>query len=133
MVAKHGLGCVGVLIIATASLLFAAGTAAGATSLTQVTGASPFGGCAIGGPGTNYPNAEVEPFVAVNPANPADVVGGFQQDRWNNGGAHGLVNAFSPDGGQTWGESWAAFSQCEGGTWDRASDPWVSSGPDGTV
>jgi Neuraminidase (sialidase) len=43
------------------------------------------------------------------------------------------------DGGVTWHETWAAFSRCAGGTaanggdYDRASDPWVTFGPDGTA
>src|SRR5215467_5080698 len=38
----------------------------------------------------NYPDAEVEPYVAADPSNPAHLVGAFQQDRWNDGGANGL-------------------------------------------
>ena len=67
-----------------------------ATSLTYtlgapvlVSGASPFGGCPTGSAGSdsvNYPNTEVEPFVAVNPTN-GKIIGVFQQDRWNDGGA----------------------------------------------
>jgi hypothetical protein len=96
-----------------------------------VSGPSPFSTCTIGssGPGSVvYPNTEVEPFIAVNPANPDNVIGVFQQDRWNDGGARGLVAAPSFDGGTTWGENFAAFSVCSGGSADyaRASDPWVS-------
>ena len=59
---------------------------------------SPFADCTVGGPGTNYPNSEVEPWVAVNPTNPNTIVAVFQQDRWSNGGAHGLVAKTSHDG-----------------------------------
>jgi hypothetical protein len=116
-----------------------AGLALAAAGPTDVSGLSPFASCTIGGPGTNYPNSEVEPFVAVNPANPSNIVGVFQQDRWSNGGAHGLVAATSHDGGSTWAESWAHFSNCSGGTaanggdYARASDPWVSFAPNGDV
>lgn len=109
---------------------------AAASSLVLVSGPSPFAGCTIGGgPGAiNYVNAEVEPFVAVNPTNPANIVGVWQQDRWNDGGAHGLVAGFSFDGGATWGETPQPFSACAGGLgYERASDPWVSFGPDGTA
>jgi BNR/Asp-box repeat len=115
-----------------------AGTATVAP-LVKVSGPSPFASCTVGGPGTIYPNAEVEPFVAVNPANPNNVIGVFQQDRWSNGGAHGLVTAASFDGGTTWSETFPHFSTCAGGTpanggdYDRSSDPWVSIGPDGTA
>src|SRR5881296_802137 len=128
--------------IATASAgvaaLIVAGIAGGGViSTTDVSGLSPFAACTVGGPGTNFVNSEVEPFVSVNPANPSNIVGVFQQDRWSNGGAHGLVAASSHDGGATWTESWAHFSICSGGTaanggnYDRASDPWVTFAPNG--
>ena len=76
-------------------------------------GPSPFVGCPIGSAGptsVNYPNTEVEPQVAVNPTNPSSIVGNFQQDRWNDGGAKALVAARSSDGGASWARNWAAFS-----------------------
>ena len=100
-------------------------------------GPSPFASCTVGGPGTNYVNAEVEPWVAVNPTNSNNIVAVYQQDRWNNGGAHGLVTAVSHDGGSTWSRTFAHFSFCSGGTpanggdFDRASDPWVTFAPNG--
>src|SRR5438094_9049782 len=98
--------------------------AAGFTSSRpiDVSGLSPFAACTVGGPGTNFPKSEVEPFLAVNPANPANLVGVFQQDRWSNGGAHGLVAATSHDGGATWSESFAHFSTCSGGTAANGAD-----------
>jgi hypothetical protein len=121
-----------------AALMFS-GLALAAAGPIDVSGLSPFASCTVGGPGTNFVNSEVEPFVAVNPANPSNIVGVFQQDRWSNGGAHGLVASTSHDGGATWTESWAHFSICSGGTatnggdYDRASDPWVSFAPNGHV
>src|SRR5262249_29182499 len=89
-------------------------------------------------PGTNYVNAEVEPFVAVDPASPSHLIAVFQQDRWSNGGARGLVTAVSADGGSSWKEPTPpTFSTCAGGTaanggaYDRPSDPGIGSGPDG--
>ena len=52
----------------------------------------------VGQAGTSYPNAEVEPSVAVNPANPDNLVGAWQQDRWSNGAARGLSTGISFDG-----------------------------------
>src|SRR5438067_4754691 len=118
--------------IAGSAAFVVAGIALAASGPIDVSGLSPFAGCTVGGPGTNFVNSEVEPFVAVNPANPSNIVGVFQQDRWSNGGAHGLVASTSHDGGSTWTESWAHFSICSGGTaanggnYDRASDPWVT-------
>ncbi len=110
------------------------GLAASVGPLVTVSGPSPFASCTIGGPGTNYVNAEVEPYVAVNPTNLNNIIGVWQQDRWNNGGAHGLVAGFSFDGGSTWGETPLPFSACANGLgYERASDPWVSIGPDGTA
>jgi hypothetical protein len=96
-----------------------------------VSGPSPFVGCPIGtadATSVNYPNSEVEPQVAVNPTNPDAIVGNFQQDRWNDGGAKALVAARSTDGGDSWTRNWAAFSACSGGDPDypRTTDPWVS-------
>src|SRR5216683_5885266 len=118
-----------------------------ASSPVLVSGADPYASCLNAGePGTNHVNAEVEPYVAVNPATVGtanvNIIGVWQQDRWNNGGAHGLMAGFSTDGGATWGESTLPFSVCApnaildpftGAPYDRASDPWVSIGPDGTA
>ena len=105
----------------------------------RVSSLSPFAAGCDGVPasGTLYLNSEVEPFVAANPANAANLIGVWQQDRWSNGGARGNLSAASFDGGRTWSTSMAAFSRCTGGTpanggdYERASDPWVSIGPDG--
>jgi len=110
-----------------------------AGALTLVSGPSPYADCTTGldpgsPPGTNYVNAETEPFLAVNPKDTSNLIGVFQQDRWSNGGSRGNSTAVSFDGGGTWTEPPAPkFSKCAGNTgdYDRASDPWVSFGPDG--
>ncbi len=109
--------------------------------VARVSGPSPYASCVNAGePGTVYVNAEVEPDVAVNPTESSNIIGVWQQDRWNNGGAHGLVAGFSFDGGTTWGETALPFSACApnaildpftGAPYDRASDAWISIGPDG--
>lgn len=112
-----------------------------AVPLARVSGASPFApGCGREDAcGTVYVGAEVEPLVAVNPQNGQNLIGVWQQDRWSNGGAQGLLSAFSADGGQTWTARQATFSRCSGGDalnggdFARATDPWVSFGPDGTA
>jgi len=108
-------------------------------SPVNASGPSPFAGCTIGAdqnavpPSVVYPNSEVEPFVAVNPIHPSNILGAYQQDRWTDGGSRGLVASRSFDGGQTWAENFAEFSQCSaigGNGYDspfpRATDPWVS-------
>ena len=86
------------------------------TPLSVASGPSPFAPGCEGVPqsGTLYENAEVEPRVAVDPRDPNHIVGAFQQDRWSNGGAHGLVASTSFDGGATWTRSFAHFSFCSG-------------------
>jgi hypothetical protein len=76
----------------------------------------------------NFENTSVEPNVAVNPTNGANVIGVFQEDRWFDGGAHGLEAGISQDGGAHYGNNWAAFSACSGNPNEppRATDPWVS-------
>src|SRR5262249_5243288 len=75
--------------------------------------------------------------VDLNSLNTSNLVGVFQQDRWSNGGAHGLVAATSHNGGATWTDSFAHFSRCTGGStanggdFERASDPWVTISPSG--
>src|SRR4051794_10136805 len=85
----------------------------------------------------NYLNSEVEPQVAIDPTDPLHLIAVWQQDRWSDGGAHGLVAGYSTDGGATWRVSPQPFSACYhaahpvGGylNYQRASDPWVSIGP----
>jgi hypothetical protein len=109
--------------------------------LVQVSGISPYGvNCGGAGPGSvSYEDAEVEPYEAVNPTNPANVIGVWQQDRWSDGGAHGLVAAYSTDSGKTWHEQPLVLSVCAGGdagngaNYARASDPWVTFSPNGTA
>src|SRR5688500_7142925 len=105
------------LTLATAAVVLAVGAAsAQAASFAlgpprpPVSNASTFlPGC--GGPGEAsagsvvYQNAEVETHVAVNPMNPANIVGFWQQDRWNDGGAHGNRAGYTTNGGMTWAYS----------------------------
>jgi hypothetical protein len=89
----------------------------------------------------NFPDAEVEPSIAVDPANPAHLIGSVQQDRWNDGGSNGLTNVVSRNGGATWAlaAGQPQFSICNGavsgspGFFNRATDPWVSFSADGQV
>ena len=63
----------------------------------------------------------------------------WQQDRWSDGGSHGLLAAVSHDGGATFAYSAPHFSNCAGGTaanggdYGRSSDPWVSWAPNGDL
>jgi hypothetical protein len=106
--------------------------------LIQVSGTSAFADCAAdniaGQSGTVFVDSEVEPWIDVNPTNGDNMVGIWQQDRWSNGGARGLVAGVSFNGGSTWMQSVIrGVSLCSGGIYDRSTDPWVSFGPDGVV
>ena len=105
--------------------------------------ASPLAGCAsqdagqiAASGGRNFLNAEVEPTLAVSGNN---LIGLWHEDRWSNGGAHGIGLGTSSDGGATWSNGSMPWSVCAPGTpsslsiYFRNSDPWVSFGPDGTA
>jgi hypothetical protein len=102
---------------------------------------SPFAACTDGQsagppPGQVFVNAEVEPWVDVNPTNGSNVIGVWQQDRWTDGGSHGLDTGYSTNGGATWGHAVIPWSTCAGSAeerYARATDPWVSFGPTGTA
>lgn len=103
-------------------------------STARVSAESPFdAGCTGTQTGYNYRGAAVESFIAVDSSNPRHLVGVWQQDRWSNGGANGLMAAVSNDQGHTWITTAAAFSSCSGGAYDRASDPWVAISPNGNA
>lgn len=107
----------------------------------RVSAASPFeSGCdGVAASGTVYANAEVEPSFVINPSDPSNIVAAWQQDRWINGGARGIVAATSRDGGKTWAQQSMPFSRCggggsaNGGDFARATDPWLTAAPDGTL
>lgn len=129
-----------VLTVAGAAVISDATWAVNFTAdrLIQVSGRSPFATCTADNvasqSGTVFLHSEVEPWIDVNPRNPKHLVGAFQQDRWSNGGARGLVAAVSVNGGSTWKTVVIpGISRCSGGLYDRSTDPWVSFGPDGTV
>jgi hypothetical protein len=110
--------------------------------LTRITAASPFAANCNGAPqtGTLYRNAEVEPWVSANPSHPSKLVAVWQQDRWSNGGSQGLLTGVSSNAGRSWSRPTPPpFSRCaggnatNGGAYERASDPWVSVGSDGSA
>src|SRR5213596_1137423 len=119
------------VLLALATVVGASAMAAGAGAgvftvapLTLASGPSPFAGCTVGGaPGSVlYPNAEEEPWVDVNPANSSNLIAVWQQDRWSDGGAHGLVTAVSHNGGSSWARLFPHFSTCAGGTAANGGD-----------
>jgi hypothetical protein len=144
---RRALLLIGVLALAAGITALPAGAAPLTISpLNNLSIPTPFplgcGGATEGNnPGTNfvYPDSEVEPWLAVSPTDPDDIAAFWQQDRWSDGGAHGLLAAVSHDGGDTWDYSIPHFSRCAGGTaanggdYGRSSDPWVSWAPNGDL
>jgi len=101
-----------------------------------VSGPSPVPDCTAGAsPGSIvFPGAEVEPSLAVNPRDPSNIVGFYQQDRWSDGSARALALSVTRDAGRHWTQLvLPGLSKCAGGVFDRISDPWVSFSPDGQV
>lgn len=133
-------------LVAIAAALITSLAAAGPASVAgfdniSSTRRSPLGRCRDGPEdGRKYLNSEVETFAAVDPTNPLRVAVGYQQDRWSNGGARGVLAAISNDGGQTWTRNLRTkTSFCtggrprNGGDFERATDPWVTFAPNGDL
>ena len=81
-------------------------------------------------------DTQIEPSIAVNPANPLNVVTVYQEGRIADGGdaTNGFATSF--DGGATWiqGELPTLTTYPgQGGMFERASDAVVDFGPDNTV
>lgn len=89
--------------------------------------------------GQVYTNAEVEPYLAINPTDPNNLIGVWQQDRLSDGAARGNLTGISFDGGRTWQKRQVPFSVCSGGhagnggNYQRATDPWVTFAPNGVA
>jgi hypothetical protein len=110
--------------------------------LVQVTDADPFASCTADNVHQQetaygsvlFPNTVIEPWVASDPTNPSRLLVGHHQDRWNDGGARGLVGVASSDGGATWADTIPQdVTECTGGKYGRASDPWTAFANDGTA
>jgi hypothetical protein len=69
-----------------------------------------------------------EPYVAVNPTNPKNIV-----TAWIDHPFAANVASVSFDGGKTWQNVPIPVSQYEGGPYSGAGDPWVSFAPNGDL
>jgi hypothetical protein len=125
-------------------LLVFAGPASAATVPTLVhdvkTGSDPLGSAVPAAPDPiqDYvqPDTQAEPSIAVNPANPLNVVAAYQEGRIANGGdaTNGFATSF--DGGRTWANGelpGLTTYPGQGGVFQRASDAVVAFGPGNTV
>ena len=95
-----------------------------------VSGPSPISDCELE-PREGWANAELEPWLVVNPTNPKNIVGFWFQDSYPR---RALVAGVSFDGGETW-ESVVlpGLSKCSGGDWDWTADPWLTFSPNGEL
>jgi hypothetical protein len=84
--------------------------------------------------GPEQPDTAVEPSIAANPTNARNAVAVYQMGRVDGGGSHDNGFAATFDGGVTWVHgALPKLTRAVGGDFDRASDPVVAFGPDGTV
>jgi hypothetical protein len=82
------------------------------------------------------PDTQIEPSIAVNPANPLNVVTAYQEGRIADGGDATQGFATSFDGGATWTQGelpGLTTYPGQGGVFERASDAVVAFGPNNTV
>jgi hypothetical protein len=128
--------------VAVSVLAAAPGRAAGppVPTLLRDGRASPtsFFPAGISGDPTVQPNTQIEPSIAVNPANPLNIAAGFQVGRVDGGGDATNGYAVTLDGGHTWTDGLLPGLTKDGprppaSPFDRASDAVVAFGPDGTL
>jgi len=80
------------------------------------------------------PDTLVEPDIEVSPTNPDWAVAAAHDGRYPDGGAVDISYSWTHDGGKTWHHAPVpGITKAAGGIWDRASDPVVAWGPDGSV
>ena len=98
--------------------------------LVELSQPNPVGGCNTGfnAFGTFPTDDAIEPFVAVNPVHPNNIVA-----TWMQGPAQDVIGAVSLDGGQSWQQVPLPLTVCTGGTYIGSGDPWLSFAPNGDL
>lgn len=124
------------LALVLGGALTAVASADSGPSVQNISRGNPYASCTAGAtPGATVSvNSEDEPWVAVDGNDPGRVIAAYQQDRWTNGGAHGVAASYSSDG-RHFTKVPLPFSKCAPGglDYERASDAWVDFGPDGVA
>jgi hypothetical protein len=120
----------------------ASGEAASLGPLVQATSGDSFANCTADNVHSQetaygsilFPDTPIEPWIAVDPTNPARLLVGHQEDRWSDGGSRGNVGVVSNDSGATWTDTIpSGVTECTGGKFGRATDPWTAFANDGTA
>jgi hypothetical protein len=79
--------------------------------------------------GGSWPTDDTEePFVAVNPVHPNNIVAA-----WIQGPLQDIIAAASSDGGHNWQRVPIPLTVCSGGSDLGAADPWLSFAPNGDL
>lgn len=78
------------------------------------------------GPAAQSSHRPGEPSLAVDPTDRARLIAVWVDDA-------GVVAAISSDAGRNWTRVQVPSLSCDGGTYSRVADPWVSIGPDGLI
>lgn len=80
------------------------------------------------------PDTVVEPDVAVSPVDRNVAIAAAHDSRFPDGGAVDISVAWTADGGRSWRHAPVrGITTATGGPYDRASDPVLAFGPDGTA
>ena len=97
---------------------------------TEISFPNPLAGCNDGftPPGNWTIQDASETCVAVNPRNPRNVVA-----LWMGGLIQNIITAVSFNGGATWQSIPLPITQCAGGPYLLAGDPWLSFGANGDL
>jgi hypothetical protein len=100
-------------------------------SLVELSQPNPLAGCNDGfpQPGTMTLNDAAEPFVAINPCHPNNIVAA-----WIGGGFQNVMSAVSLDGGLTWQQVPLPLTVCASTQpYLDGGDPWLSFAPNGDL
>src|SRR6266404_2376966 len=99
--------------------------------LVLLSSPDPLAGCNNGGTVLNHTtrDAAAEAYIAVNPANPDNIVAS-----WIAHDFHGNVAGVTFDGGATWRQVIIpGVSRCTAGSQPYSADPWLSFAPNGVI
>ena len=127
---KFSLGFAGMALACFGLALTATAQVSQLGPLVELSRPNPLGDCDDGFrlPGTFTLNDAAEPYVAVNPVHPNNIVAA-----WIQGPLQDNIAAASFDGGSTWQPVPLPLTVCSGGPYLGTGDPWLSFAPNGDL